>query len=207
MANDLGNDIALVLEELTEPIDIYNYEHDILTHGYMDIEHEARTRTPFESTFMIKAVFPFNTTAIIGDLISLTTTTDKYIISSFIDEIFEQGVISKEGFLYRCNVVADINRKGEEQTRDENYELVPSWDSIYTDIDLLFTGQLSDQGIDEEIYARVYSSTRKAFISNQLDIRVNDQLVIGDKKYQIDLMEMHRLPGVKICRLTEDQRE
>jgi hypothetical protein len=130
----------------------------------------------------------------------------RYLVGVLTDQLFEHEIYAKEGVLFKCNQKIQVKRKNG-STRDSNYDLVPNWEEQFSGEYAMFTGTLSDHDIADERYGRFYQSTRRLYVSKDLDVRSDDRCIINGENFHVQKVEPHRLPGVKICSAVEDRRE
>lgn len=206
----LGSDLADVINELGDKITVH--KHPTISgetyEEYVDSDFSMDERTPFKSAFMIRGTFPYDTNAVPGDRVDFEDATNKeHLLVVLKDQLFERECITKEGVLYRCNTKVHFKRRDSEPTRNDNYELVRGWSTVFSGEYGLFTGDINDQKISEEDYARFNIANWMLFVSDDLDGREEDRCIIGIQNYKVQKVNSHRLPGVKICELVEDTRE
>ncbi len=203
----LGEDIAGVIRENGIEIEVYHHDNNnTVSSEYLDYDRDVSSRVPFDSVNMMECTLPFNTSAKVGDRIDYVNTNEKYLLATTANEIFENEVISVQGVLYKCNSQIEVHRMSGE-ARNDDYKLIPNWNPIFSGEYVLFTGTLSEQDITDEKYARIYSTTRNMFASADLDLQQSDRCFVNGEAYSLDLIERDRLPGLQICRLSEDNRE
>ncbi len=212
MVNVLGEDIKDVLNEIGEPVSIYNYLSGNTFQTNIDFHRYWGTRIPFENEYQVLASLSYDTEMYPGDLIYIFSDDTKYIATNKVSEFFEGEAISKECFLYKCNALINVKRKGPSTIRDENYQLASVFNTIYQNIDALFFGSLEDHhDLRDHLQARFLDKQRRIIISNQLDVQINDFFEvypgvptgISDIKetWMVELIEANRLNGIKICQL------
>jgi len=204
----IGDDIKDVLQELGKEVNVYRHTTgEFLTVESIDTEGGVKDTTPFESTHMTSFMATYETSIEVGDRLDFTATSESHLVGVMVSDLFENAVYAKEGVLYKCNTEVDAYRRSGETRDPQSYELVPNWEPVFSGELGLFSGRLSDHDIADERYGRFYQSSRKLFISNDLDLQIEDRCVIDDERYSVETMETHRLPGLKICGLAEDNRE
>ena len=219
MDNILGEDIKSVIEEVGEPLSVYNHitkqEHE----DRMDFKRFWGTRIPFENEYQVLASFAYDTQTKPGDRVRILSDNSKCIVANMVSEYFEGEIITNESFMYKCNSIFQVKRRSEEVTRNENYELVPSWDLVVSGECGLFTGTLEHQhNMVDEVYARFEDKKRKLFTSRHLDIKKGDKILItpwttdpeivdfasGEfEVWLVELIENHRLEGIQTCNVGE----
>lgn len=216
----IGDDIAEVLEELGSKIQVYKHASGDETTEYVDTEQRSTRGSPFDSHFTMICSFPYSSAAVPGDLISFYrgTSADFYayfLLVSLIKETFENEFMVNEGILYRCNAIAEIKRRAEEETRDPTtLELTREWQTQYSGEYVLFTGTIAMGEYSDQDYGAYVLDRNLMYISSDIDVRVEDRCMMKDigsdasgEAFKVELVEKHRLPGMKICRVSEDTRE
>ena len=204
----IGDDIKDVLQELGKEVDVYRHTtKEIVVTEHVDTEGNVRETTPFESTHMNVFMAAYDTSIQLGDRLDFTTTSESYLVGTWVPQSFENEIYANEGVLYRCNSEVDVYRRSGETRDPQTYDLVPNWEPVFSGELGLFSGRLSDHDIADERYGRFYQSSRMLFISKDLDLQREDRCVIDGERYNVETMETHRLPGLKICGLAEDNRE
>jgi hypothetical protein len=215
----LGVDIAEVFTELGSTVEVYKHATGETYTEYIDSEQDTTRSSPFDSHFMKICSFPYNTNAAPGDRISFTDydPVDRFLLVSQAPEVFEKEIISKEGILYKCNAIVEFKRKVEVRN-PVTYALSHEWQTQYSGEYVLFTGQLSDMRMSDERYGTTIIDKNLMYVSADIEIETADRCVvstsfnvvsgeiISGEMYSIDYFEEHRLPGIKICRVSEDTR-
>lgn len=217
--NILGEDLKSVLTEIGEECDVYNHISNNTHKDYIDFKRFWGTRIPFENEYQTLASLSYDSITVPGDRLHILSDHTYYILANTTSEYFEREVITKESFMYKCNAVFQIRRKSDNLVRNDNYQLIPEWDVIVEKALGLFTGTLEHQhNMVDEVYARFQDKKRKLIVSNQLDVQVGDVLCIHPwttdiasvdfsleayEKWQIELVEGHRLAGIKMCNAGE----
>ena len=217
--NILGEDLKSVLQEIGETCEVYNHTSQLIHTDYIDFKRFWGTRIPFENEFQVLASFSYDSPTIPGDRLKILSDNTVYVVSNTTSEYFENEIITKESFMYKCNGIFQLKRKSDEMVRDDNFELIPQWDVIVEKEYALFTGTLEHQhNMVDEIYARFQDKKRKLIISSHLDVQIGDKVLIfpwltdlaladftagAYETWQVELVEGHRLQGIKMCNVGE----
>lgn len=201
MSNVLGNDIRLVIEEVGEPVSIYNYETEKWFSTKIDPERDWQSRRPYENEYEVISSFPHDTEAKPGFVLNILADNTFYLIASMVSEYFEGFAITKESFLYKCNSKFWLQRK--ERERNKNYELVDEWNNIYEAHHSLFTYPIERQNIRDEDYGRFPEMKKLFIVSKFIDIKTGDKITvdIDPNPWTVELVESTRLTGVHFCQL------
>jgi len=201
----ISEDIEQVINELGPLVVVYDHNTQTSNEEHIDYNRDVRATTPFDSSFFIECDLPYNSTAKPGDKITFQATNENYLLATLDTEIFEASVVVKEGVLYKCNTTIEVQEKSGE--RNSDYVMETVWNPVFSGEHALFTGTLSEQNINDERYARIYSKTRSLFASIDLPIEQEHRCLVNGEAYRVDLVEPDRLPGLKICSLSLDNRE
>lgn len=203
----VSENIERVFQKIGTEVRVIKHNNSDSTLEYIDYETKMSNSTPFQDQFMIECTFGVNTNALPGDLIEFTDDGSKFIMVSESKSRFQNKVVTIESVLYKCNVSGDIKRK-ELSGRNENYELVESWNTIVSGEAGLFVGDINDRSVESQEHSEVYITEPNLFLSGDVDVQSDDRFEISaDEKYQIKSVEPRRLDNIKICRVQKDNRE
>lgn len=211
----IGADIKEVFDELGSPVHVYKYANGETYEEYVDTTFEVNHVYPWTSHYIVKAFLAYDTRVEAGDLITFMdepASPQRFLVTAMQSELFEAQVVTKESVLYKCNAVAQIKRRTE--ARNADYELQVLWPTVNSGEYGFFTGQLESYHTSEEGNTVSLLDRNLLYISDHIDLRIEDRCVIKDSMdevsgevYEVELIETHRLPNIKICRLVDDSRE
>lgn len=203
MDNVLGNDIKLVIEEVGEPISVYNYETETWFPAKIDPERHWESRRPFENEYEVICTFPYDTVAKPGYIINIPSDNTHYLLASMVSEYFEGFIITKECFLYKCNTKFWLQRRNRDAGRDENYKLINEWPTLYDAHYALFTFPIEHLSIHSEDHARFSGKKKHFMVSSFVDIKIGDKITveIDNDPWTVEIVESSRLKGVNFCQL------
>lgn len=209
----LGDDIASVFEEVGSKVEVYKHGTGDTYTEYIDSEKNITERSPYLSQAYLQGVFAYNSNADSGDLISFVDDPDNidyFLLIASVKERFAGELITKDGVLLRCNTEVQIKRKTESR---DNYDLSVDWPIIHSGEYAHFTGDLQSMELNEQDFGWTIIDRNLLYLSGDLDVKNEDRCIIvsgmgaeHDKAYEIELVEDHHLPNIKICRLAEDTR-
>jgi len=202
----IGDDIKQVLWELGKHVEIYKHNAYNPSDEYVDTEQNINERSVFESANMMPVTAVYDSKMNAGDRLDFVSLGSSFLIASLDDQLFQSEVYAKEGVIYKCNAQVDCSRKSGE-TRDDNYNLVPNWNPIFSGEMGLFTGRISDHDVADERYGRFYTSSKLLYLSKDLDVQQEDRCHVNGEKYNVQTVESDRIPGLHICGVSEDNRE
>lgn len=211
----IGDDIAEVLAELGSAITIYKYVTGQTFQEYVDPNYEVNHVYPWTSHYMIKGDFGYNTRAEPGDLLTFIDDPNgitRYLLVALAKERFEREIIAKEGVLYMCNKIVQILELG--ATTDDNYEQVSTWNNKYSGEYAFVTGDIDSNKERKEQFGEFAIDSNHIYFSTHLDVQQDDRCIVKDsitdvsgEIFRVTVVEKHRLPGVNICKIVQDDRE
>ena len=212
--SDIGEDILSVLEELGSKVSIYKYSTQRTYEEFVDTNYEVNHVYPWTSHYMMKCDFGYNTQAESGDLLTFIDDMQhptRYIIVALAKERFEQQVIAKEGVVYMCNSIVQIQRR-QEATDPSTYDTVVTWPIVYSGEYAFITGLLDSNKEFTRNFGEFSIDSNQMYLSASIDIREDDRCIINSDNisceiYQVASVEKDYLPGVFICKIKEDNRE
>jgi len=208
--SEIGDDLLEVLEELGSKIIIHHYITNTDTTEYVDPDFEVNQVYPWTSHYVMKCDFVYTTVAVPGDLITFTTDSLNYLLVALATARFENKIISKEGVIYLCNTLVQIQRRTEVRV---DYDLQVAWPIVYSGEYALFSGNIALDDLVEKKYGEFTLQRDRLYISDQLDVQVGDRIwlkesmdVSGEAR-EILAIENKMFAGIKICLTKEDIRE
>ena len=219
----LGEDISEVLEELGSTIEVYKHDTEETYTEYVDSEQEVLRHYVFDTHFITLCTLAYNTNAKAGDRISFTdyTPPGRFLLGALTEELFEKERIARQGIIFRCNVSAEVKRRN---TNRVDYNAVVSWPTQNSGEYALFTGHEKYIKRSDKEYGTDVLDSNLLFISDDVNVQIKDRIVIrpvrgipnedlesiyaySGENYEVDFIESHKYPGMKICRVSEDTRE
>jgi len=202
----IGPDIAEVLGELGTLVNIIKHDGSDATQEYIDYEVQIEANSPFLTQFMLDCTLVYNTAALPGDIIQFVDDGVYHLLSVAVKPRFEQDVVTVEGVLYRCNMTGLFTRRSE--SRNDDYELVVSWEAIGTTEPVLLTGLIDYYDIKDREYAQYSVPQDNLHVSGDMGVAVGDRFTnTAGEKYQIKAIAPYRLNNIDICRVVPDTRE
>lgn len=160
---------------------------------------------PTDQPYWIKAKFHSETVVIAsGDLVTTTTTTGtRYLVVSFIPEMFEDTLVQYRAVLLTCNMEFSLQRKTEITNDDYDEEI--KWPEILTG----FGARLDNAGqrLAETRIGDLKLESDLVYVPAIYEIDINDRLVsVSGEKYKVESKKDDQFPGVFILGTVEDTR-
>lgn len=202
----IGDDIKQVLWDLGKHVEIYKHIVSNPSNEYVDTQQNISETQVFESTHMLPITAVYDSNITVGDRLDFVNLNESFLVAMLDDQLFENEVYAKEGVIYKCNAQVDCSRKSGE-TRNDDYDMVPNWNSVFSGEMGLFSGSISDHNITEERYGRFSTSSKILYLSKNLDVKQADRCIVNGEKYSVQNIESDRIPGLHICGVSEDTRE
>jgi len=201
----IGFDIKSVLAEVGSAFTIVRDAGNV-TGEYLTSEPNSQVTKPFIQEFFLEARLAYDTAAIVGDIIQINVTAEKFIVMNKAPRIFENEVFEYPSVLYKCNVVADILRPTE--TRDADYLYRTAWEPVAIDVDCLITSPLygHDLETDQEL-GLIGIELHEMYVPSSLGVQALDRIRISSSEYyRVETVKPRRYSAVDVIELGVDTR-
>lgn len=174
---------------------------------YMTYTSNAQVTKPFVKEHFLEVAFISSTAVVPGDVVTLTSTSDSFLVMNSLPEFFEDEVIKYSGVLYKTNVVLNILRA---QNTTVGYDTTFSFVEQHADVKALMYAPLfgNTDKIDEEV--GTYSLDKnELYIPVGYGLKEMDRihLTCTNENQQVDVIIPRRFPAINVCQLSEDTRE
>jgi len=202
----IGPDIKEAIVEVGTKYNILRDSGNVLGE-YLDYETNAQVTKPFIREFFLEATLVYDTSALAGDVIQFTTTSEKYFIMNLTPEMFENTVISYQGVLYKTNETMTVYRPSE--SRDSQTLLMKTtWTPVETNKPILITAPLFGIDLDtDEQLGLIGLQVHEAFVPSSYDIQVLDRLLLSSGEYyRVEAIKKRRFEGMDVLEVGTDTR-
>jgi hypothetical protein len=174
---------------------------------YIVGEISTQVTKPFIKEFFREFYVATDTRIVNGDVISLLSTGDKFIVMNIDSEIHEDEVIEKQGVLYKTNVSGQIMRMSGEEWNSQTYEKQIVWNTVKSNVYALVTEPVFGDKLDEQPFGSLEINKKEIYIPAQYNIQLLDRFeVASGEYYMIESIRKRRFPSVWMCYAMEDNR-
>lgn len=192
----IADDLSQVFKEIGSKIQVL----DSLPVVYEYVDYSKTDREGF-----FVCTLSSKTKVVPGNVISVVSNGEKYLVLHIIKQQFENSVVLVEAAMVYCRNVVTIKRKTEIKDAITR-EKVSVWSNIstaYCFISQTTTGNTINAENDE---AFVNEKNKKLFISSTVGVKTGDRASFNGVNLQIGDIDILRYPGVTVCELFEDDR-
>lgn len=211
MANKIGNRVKKVYQKNGTAITIKS--GDTLTElpeiEYVDTELSNQATKPFILTYYLRAYFPYDTKAVVGDVITTNYDNQDYIITTFNNSPFRNEIIEKEAVVYKTNTKLRIQYKTE-ALDPKTYNTILTWVDRYSlDIPCLLTNtRFGNEISDYENIGELILESLVVYVSRHFEIKELDRLVFeSGEVLKVDSISRYQYGYLYEIKLSEDNRE
>jgi len=199
----LASDIKEIIAEIGTSVTIIRPTGNI-TGEYLYGKINKQVTKPFIREFFMEAWMASDTAMVSGDTIQ-TSDGRIFIIMNKTPSMFEDIVYRYDSVVYKCNVVATVQRPVE---TTENYTVTTSFSTITEDVNMLITESLYGNELDtDEELASIGLSSEDCYVSSSVGIEYLDRIWISETEYyQVEVIKKRRFDGVDLIILGEDTR-
>ncbi len=207
MSTGLGPDIAEVYDELGSSVNIIGRNPAISEKIIYDIN--AQGTKPFVREHHLDCTFPYNTEAVVGDILYITSIARYYLVMNLTPELFEDSIVEYSGVIYLCNLPLTAHIVRPVEVRDPEYDIVSGWQVV---VDSPIYGLVSDRVFGSEIEGNTQEGQSQnwridLYLPKTYEIKPLDRLIISSTEfYKIETIEAYNYPGVNVALLVEDNR-
>ena len=203
----IGPDIEEVLRDVGSSFQIHPIGAAAVAGGFLDMESYFDHSTPFIRQYFFSIDLSYTTTVIPGNIISFAGRY--YLVTQMTPSYFEDALIQYTSIVYRCNIFAGIfHRFDENPGRDGNYERLPNWTPIYSDvIGLHVEERFGSQLAEFEEVLKVPIKHDILYVSGDYDLKIGDRWMpkVGEQ-WEVQQIYFRQLDNVKIVHLAVDKR-
>lgn len=199
----LAADLKEVITEIGTSVTILRAAGDI-TGEYVYTKINKQVTKPFIREFFLEAWIASDSQAIAGDVLELSDGR-RFIIMNKTPSMFEDAIYRYDSVLYKCNVLATLQRFTETRT---NYtvSIVPV--TIDSAVNALITESLygNELDMDEEL-ALLGLTSEDCYVPSTVGVEYLDRFWISATEYyQVEVVKKRRYDGVDLIILGEDTR-
>lgn|GEM_PF-2986233 len=207
MNDSLAYDLGDVFDEIGTLVEIYGSKPVIRER--IDIEQNVQISNPFIREHFIEGTLRAHTKIKPGDVITVLTTKIPYLVVNYSHEMFENEAVVITTTLYKCNVVATIQRVKEETRDAVTRQKTIVWETIATipaPISSALRGGVSDMN-DLQPFVQFITKEKLMYFSEQNAPKSLDRIVLPSGQYfKVTNAEYYRFNNVVVCALEEDTR-
>jgi len=203
----IGADIKAVFQDVGTGITIVR-DSGHVSGEYIDFTLNRQVTKPFIREHFLEASLAHDTVAVTGDVLRFNTTEDNYLLVNKTPEMFEDGVITYESVLYKCNITGGVLLRPSGEVRDAHYHKQTQWDTVKSDVHALQTEALygTDLLTDEEL-GRLSIENDELYIPTSVGVTVLDRWEpVSGEFYMVMSIKKRRYDAVDICMVEEDTR-
>lgn len=203
----IGFDIADVLDELGTPFVIHYIDGSSTDGGKLDYEFFSDHSSEFIRQFFYATTLPYDTIVSKGDIISFNN--DFFIVTNIISSLFEGGIVDYSSTIFRLNVFGGtIKRFSDNPGYDANYQRLPKWADVYTNVRGLHTEARFGPSLEDfNDVMELPVDKDLLYLTGNYDLEVGDRWYLSPTEYyKIDQISVRRLDNVNIVALSVDTR-
>jgi len=203
MADDLGPDIAEVIEELGSTFTIVRTG---LTEKVLSNLRELARDPAFQERHF-DAVLSYNTAINSGDIIQ--SGGENFIVMDKSTDDFEDSVVKCNAVLYKCNLPSTTKILiPTETTNETTFAVTVSWSiRLGTVYGLLFPGARGAVLNQENITGKELTYKLMCFVPDFYGVERYDRFYLSASEfYRVEDIEKHQYAGIHVLSLVEDER-
>ena len=208
--SSLGEDIADVYKEIGAAIVLTKIDNTVVSGEFIDLRINAQATKPFIRSFFRDANFQFTSSGETGDLVTVPSTGEEFIIVHHTGEIFEDAVYEYASVLYKANIFSGeiLRPSGEESWNAQTMRKEQRWDVVRDDVTALETESLFGNILEDTIELGDITLERdQLYIPEAYGIQELDRFQPSSGEYyRVETVTRRRFPNVNLCRLSEDTR-
>lgn len=175
---------------------------------YGIIRYTNQATKPITLEHFRRCVLPYDTKAVAGDIVDVSGTSERFIVTNKLPKLFGSDIISYDSIWYKCNVSSGELLRPSGETRDAQYHLDPGWETIKNNCDAMQVAALygNDFKSEQEI-ALMGLLKNEVYLPKSVGVQVLDRWQpASGEYYQVSVIESRRFPGVDVLIVEEDNR-
>jgi hypothetical protein len=203
----IGPDIKEVFQEVGVQFTILRDSGDV-DGGYLHYHINRQVTKPFIREFFLEAFFPYDTSAVPGDVVKFNQADDVYMVMNKTPQFFEDSVIQNHAVLYKCNVSGELLRVSGEAW-DENYQMSGyAWETIKSPCYALQTEALYGHDLETDAEIGLLGlENHELYVPKTYGARVLDRYrPVSGEVYRVETMKTRRYQAVDVLEVGEDTR-
>ena len=204
----LGADIKAVLSDVGAEYTIIRDAGNI-SGEYGITETTAQATKPITLEHFRHGMISYDTQSVTGDVVEFNETSERFIVTNKLPELFENELIQYESILYKCNVASgELLRPSGEMWDSNTYHKETQWETIKNNCDAMQVAALYGNSLesDEEL-AMLELRKDELYLPHSVGIQSMDRFQpVSGEYYQVATVETRRFPGVDVAILEEDHR-
>ena len=203
----LGTDIKEVLEEVGAAITVLRSAGDI-SGEFFDFDLNAQVTKPFIREFFLEAMVSYDTNAVLGDVVEIDETGERYIVMNKTPELVENAVMNYSCVFYKTNVSGELLRPSGEVRSSQTYHKQTIFNSVGAECFALMTEPLFSGDLDtDEQLGLIGIKKDELYIPKSYGIKALDRYQpVSGEYYIVESIKTRRYPGVDVAILGEDTR-
>jgi hypothetical protein len=199
----LAADLKEVIEEIGTSVTIIRAAGDI-TGEYIYTKINKQVTKPFIREFFLEAWIASDSQAVAGDVLELSDGR-RFIIMNKTPSMFEDAIYRYDSVLYKCNVLATLQRPTDTRT---NYTINTTFATIDSAVNALITESLYGNELDtDEELALLGLTSEDCYVPSTVGVEYLDRFWISATEYyQVEVVKKRRYENVDLIILGEDTR-
>jgi len=206
----LATDIKEVYTELGASITIIR-DNGNISGEYIMYERNAQATKPFIREYFLEADFPYDSSAVTGDVIEIDTTDSLYMLMNKSPDIFENSIVEHGSVLYKVNTSGEVWRPSGETRNPQTYKMELNWESVKSNAYALLTepefGEELSLEDEKPSIGWLPDKKKELFIPASYGVKELDRIEpTSGEFYMVESVKPRRYPDIDLCILGEDTR-
>jgi hypothetical protein len=205
----LGEDIKEVYTEEGSATTIISRD-PVVTDQWVIYDINSQATKPFIREHHLDATFPYDSEAVVGDVLNITELNRNYLVMNKTPEMFEDEVVEWSVVLYLCNLPVTAHILRPVEVRDnETLKMISGWQVIKeSPVYGLITDRLFGSQLEENVRTGQNAIYRLDFYyPASYDLKPLDRVFVSETEYyKIENIQRYNFPSVCMALLVEDTR-
>jgi len=175
------------------------------------LESSSMVTKPLTIEAFRRSMVAYDTQLATGDVVEFNVTSDRFLVTNMLPELFENSAIQFDAILYKCNIASgELSRPSGETWDDpmDQYHRETQWEVIKNNCDAMQVAALygNDLGTDNEV-ALLGLQKDEVLLPHSVGAQVLDRWQpYSGEYYMISTIEERRYPNIDVLIVEEDRR-
>ena len=205
----VGDDIKEAIVEVGSSYSIIRDSGDV-DGEYGLLEFSSQVTKPLTIESFRRLQTQYDTKMVTGDVIEFDTTSQKFLVTNMLAELFENAIVQYETILYKCNVSGELMRPSGETWDDplDQYHKETEWETVKSGCDAMQVAALYGNSMEEDQeIAMIGLSKDEVLIQHSKGAQVLDRWQpYSGEYYIVNTIESRRYPNIDVLIVSEDRR-
>jgi len=206
----VGDDIKDAITEVGSAYTILRDSGNV-SGEYGLLEYSSMVTKPLTIESFRRLQAQYDTETVTGDVVEFEITSQKFLVTNMLAELFENAIVQYENILYKCNVASGELMRPSGESWDnslEQYHKETQCEIVNTNCHAMQVAALYGNSMEEDQeIAMIGLSKDEVLIPHSIGAQVLDRWQPSSGEYYVvNTIEQRRYPNIDVLIVSEDRR-